>query len=128
MGVEGQSEWSVRELAPQRYLRVICGRKALSRRPASNGVAVSVPDRAGRFRRSGSSPRAKGTGMPGTPEAVTATAHKLARIVYHLLFTKSAYDNRSSYAAISHEDTRDEIRFRKQAANLGYMLSPIPEV
>jgi hypothetical protein len=29
----------------------------------------------------------------GAPQAITATAHKLARIVYHLLTTGQAYDS-----------------------------------
>ncbi|MGA9392330.1 MAG: IS110 family transposase, partial [Candidatus Sulfotelmatobacter sp.] len=63
----------------------------------------------------------------GAPAAVTATAHKLARIVYHLLSTKKPY----SESVLAHCDhlanKRAEIRLRKQAANLGYQLTPIPE-
>ena len=36
----------------------------------------------------------------GKPQAITATAHKLARIVYHLLRTKEAYDEPSFTAAM----------------------------
>lgn len=36
----------------------------------------------------------------GKPQAITATAHKLARIVYHLLSTKEAYDEPSFTAAM----------------------------
>ena len=52
----------------------------------------------------------------GAPAAVTATAHKLARIVYHLLSTKEPY----SESVLAHCDhlanKRAEIRLRKQAA------------
>jgi transposase len=64
----------------------------------------------------------------GAPEAVTATAHKLARIVYHLLSTKQPYDEFVFARCDRQENTRAEMRLRKQAANLGYILSPIPEL
>ena len=63
----------------------------------------------------------------GGPEAITATAHKLARIVYHLLSTKQPYNESLLIQCDRQEGTRAEMRLRKQAANLGYMLSPIPE-
>ena len=52
----------------------------------------------------------------GRPQAITATAHKLARIVYHLLGTKEAYNE--SVFHKSEEDTlrRTECRLRKQVA------------
>jgi transposase len=60
----------------------------------------------------------------GAPKAITAAAHKLARIVYHLLTTRQEYDE-SIFA-------RDEERYRqrrarrleKEAAALGYSLVP----
>lgn len=64
----------------------------------------------------------------GAPEATTATAHKLARIVYHLLSTKQPYDESLLVRCDRQENTRAEMRLRKQAANLGYMLSPMPEL
>jgi hypothetical protein len=64
----------------------------------------------------------------GAPEAITATAHKLARIVYHLLSTKQPYDESVLLRCDRNENTRAELRLRKQAANLGFMLSPIPEM
>jgi transposase len=64
----------------------------------------------------------------GGPEPVTATAHKLARIVYHLLSTKQPYNESLLVQCDRQESTRAEMRLRKQAANLGYMLSPIPEI
>lgn len=64
----------------------------------------------------------------GGAEAVTATAHKLARIVYHLLSTKQPYNESLLVQCDRQESTRAEMRLRKQAANLGYMLSPIPEI
>lgn len=63
----------------------------------------------------------------GGPEAVTATAHKLARIVYHMLSTKEPYSEQvlATYDRLANK--RAEIRLRTQAANLGYQLTPISE-
>jgi hypothetical protein len=64
----------------------------------------------------------------GAPEAVTATAHKLARIVYHLLSTKQPYSESALVKCDQQANVRAEMRLRKQAANLGYNLTPIPEL
>jgi transposase len=64
----------------------------------------------------------------GAPEAVTATAHKLARIVYHLLSTKQPYSESVLVNCDQQANVRAEMRLRKQAANLGYTLTPIPEL
>jgi transposase len=63
----------------------------------------------------------------GGPEAVTATAHKLARIVYHMLSTKEPYSEEVLVACDHLASKRAETRLRRQAANLGYQLTPIPE-
>jgi len=61
----------------------------------------------------------------GAPEAVTAAAHKLARIVYHLLSTKQSY--KESHFAQAEEEAfrRKEAFLRKQAQMLGYQMVPI---
>jgi hypothetical protein len=64
----------------------------------------------------------------GAPEAVTATAHKLARIVYHLLSTKQPYSESVLAKCDQQTNVRAEMRLRKQAANFGYTLTPIPEL
>jgi transposase len=64
----------------------------------------------------------------GAPEAVTATAHKLARIVYHLLSTKQQYSESVLVKCDQQANVGAEMRLRKQAANFGYMLTPIPEL
>jgi transposase len=62
----------------------------------------------------------------GKPQAVTATAHKLARIIYHLLKTREPY-NESVFQRCEEETLRRmEARLRKQAAQLGYQLTPDP--
>jgi transposase len=58
------------------------------------------------------------------PQAITATAHKLARIVYHLLSTKESY-NESVFKRCDEETLRRaEFRLRKQAAQLGFRVTP----
>jgi len=64
----------------------------------------------------------------GAPEAVTATAHKLARIVYHLLSTRQPYAEAVLVQSDQQENTRAERRLRRQAANLGFQLMPAPEL
>jgi hypothetical protein len=61
----------------------------------------------------------------GAPKAITATAHKLARIVYHLLTTREPYAE--SHLA-KHEDLyrkRLESRLHAQARTLGFQLVPV---
>ena len=60
----------------------------------------------------------------GPPQAVTATAHKLARIVYHLLTTGQAYDE-SIFAKDAERYTKHvERRLKAQARALGFQLVP----
>ncbi len=61
----------------------------------------------------------------GAPKAITATAHKLARIVFHLLRTGEAYDE--SVFAVEEQRcrVRTENRLRRQARQLGYDLVPL---
>ena len=55
----------------------------------------------------------------GTPAAVTATAHKLARILFHLITTRQAFDE-SVFAQIE-ERARDRqlLHLQKKAASFG---------
>jgi transposase len=62
----------------------------------------------------------------GPPQAITATAHKLARIIYHLLTTRTAYDEGVFAKEELKQALRHENRLRKQAKNLGFQLVPIP--
>ena len=63
----------------------------------------------------------------GAPKAITATAHKLARIVYHLLTTRQPYDESRLAAAESDHRRRTESRLRTQARALGFQLVPVTE-
>lgn len=61
----------------------------------------------------------------GTPKAITAAAHKLARVVYHLLTTGQAY-NESIFAEQENKHrVQIEARLRRQARELGFDLAPI---
>lgn len=60
----------------------------------------------------------------GRPQAITATAHKLARIVYHLLTTKEPYNESVFQRCEEQTRKRSEYRLRKQAAQLGFQLIP----
>ena len=60
----------------------------------------------------------------GTPEATTAIAHKLARIIYHLITHRVAYDDSILAAAERQDRRRFERRLRRQAHALGYELVP----
>ena len=60
----------------------------------------------------------------GRPQAITATAHKLARIVYHLLGTKEAYNEKVFHKCEADTIRRAESRLRRQAAQLGFQIIP----
>ena len=63
----------------------------------------------------------------GAPQAVTATAHKLARIVYHMLTTKEPYCESVFIKYDEQAQLRAELRLRTQAAKLGFQLTPAPQ-
>ena len=61
----------------------------------------------------------------GPVKAITAAAHKLARIIYRMVTTGDAYNE----SALAKQDTkrrrRQTINLRKQASALGFQLVPI---
>lgn len=61
----------------------------------------------------------------GAPQAITAAAHKLARILYHLLTTGDAYDESVFAREQLKQNFRLHKRLSKQAQNLGFQLIPI---
>ena len=63
----------------------------------------------------------------GAAEAVTAVAHKLARVLYHVLRTKEAYNETVFLRHDQEAIKRAEDRLRKQAAKLGFQLTPTQE-
>jgi transposase len=58
----------------------------------------------------------------GGPKAVTATAHKLARVVYHLLTTRQSYHESIFVQFEAINQLRTEARLRRQARSLGFDL------
>jgi transposase len=60
----------------------------------------------------------------GAPKAITATAHKLARIVYHLLKTRQPYDESVFAAAEARHQERRLRHLQREAAALGFNLAP----
>ena len=58
----------------------------------------------------------------GAPKAITATAHKLVRIVYHMVTTGHAYDETICAQNELQNRQRLEARLRKQARELGLQV------
>jgi transposase len=61
----------------------------------------------------------------GGPAAVTATAHKLARIFFHLVVTKEAYDESIFAREEERHRARHLQRVQQQAKKLGFNLTPM---
>jgi transposase len=60
----------------------------------------------------------------GTPAAITAAAHKLARVLYHLITTRQPYDE-SIFAVIEQRaHQRQFLMLKKRATALGFELRP----
>ena len=60
----------------------------------------------------------------GTAQAITATAHKIARILYHVLLTKQPYAETVFHQCDEQAKQRAEMRLRKLAAHLGFQTIP----
>ena len=60
----------------------------------------------------------------GTPQAITDTAHKMARIIHHLVTRHELYDDRILLGQQHHDRKRHERRLRNQARVLGFNLIP----
>jgi transposase len=64
----------------------------------------------------------------GTPKAMTAAAHKLARIVYHMITLRQEYDVTVFQDQERRTQDRKKTRLRAQAKELGFQLVPIESV
>jgi transposase len=62
----------------------------------------------------------------GAPRAMTATAHKLARVVFHLLSTRQPYEKSKFAVQEMHHRARLTSRLKRQAEQLGFVLNPKP--
>jgi transposase len=60
----------------------------------------------------------------GAPKAITSTAHKLARIIYHMVTTRQAYDETICVQNEMQNRQRLEARLRKQARDLRLEIIP----
>jgi hypothetical protein len=58
----------------------------------------------------------------GAPSAITAVAHKLARIVYHLIKTQQEYDSTVFHDQERRTQDRKRRRLHAQAKELGFQL------
>ena len=61
----------------------------------------------------------------GAPKAITAAAHKLARIVYQILSTRQAYDESIFAKSEQVARLRTEAKLKAQAKALGFQLVPV---
>ncbi len=64
----------------------------------------------------------------GGPKAVTATAHKLARIIYHLITTGQAYDETTFAQQQARYRKYQEAKLQGKARELGFQLVPLAVV
>jgi predicted nucleotidyltransferase len=62
----------------------------------------------------------------GGEQANVATAHKLARIIYHLLKHRQPYQQVSAKEYDQQQSDRHLKSLQRQAAQLGYGLTPLP--
>jgi hypothetical protein len=61
----------------------------------------------------------------GTPKAMTATAHKLARIVYHMVTSQQPYDTTIFQEQEERRTLQKSLRLRTLARDLGFQLVPV---
>jgi transposase len=62
----------------------------------------------------------------GPQQAIVATAHKIARVVYHLLKTGEPYEEASAEGYEQKRQERELKQLRRRAQQLGYTLAPVP--
>jgi hypothetical protein len=63
----------------------------------------------------------------GPQQAIVATAHKIARVVYHLLTTREAYQEEHAAEYEQKQRERELKHLQRRAQKLGYTLAPVPE-
>ena len=61
----------------------------------------------------------------GAPKAITAAAHKLARIIFHLVTTRQEFDDTRFAADQLRYIKRQESKLRTKAHALGFQLTPL---
>jgi transposase len=63
----------------------------------------------------------------GAPKAITAAAHKLARIIFHLVTTAQEFDDSQFAADQMRYQKRQEAKLRAKAKTLGFQLIPLEQ-
>jgi hypothetical protein len=63
----------------------------------------------------------------GAPKAITAAAHKLARIIFHLVTTRQEFDDSRFAADQLRYQKRQEIKLRARAKAMGFELIPLEQ-
>jgi transposase len=63
----------------------------------------------------------------GAPKAITAAAHKLARIIFHLVSIRQEFDDSRFAADQVRNQKRQEIKLRARAKAMGFELVPLPQ-
>jgi transposase len=61
----------------------------------------------------------------GAPKAITATAHKLARIIFHLVTSRQEFDDSHFAADQLRNQKRQEAKLRAKARAFGFQLIPL---
>jgi transposase len=64
-------------------------------------------------------------GRLGKAEGLTATAHKLARIIYAMILHQTSYDENNAFKTTQASASRQRKRLEKHAASLGLQLTPL---
>jgi hypothetical protein len=93
-----------------------CAERAAANPSAGANRGLSAGDRR--------SPRADFLNI-AVPKALTATAYKLARVVYALMRHGVGYVKRSQEASAEHTRAKVEKQFRRRAKELGYEVKKV---
>jgi transposase len=64
----------------------------------------------------------------GAPKAITAAAHKLARIIFHLITTGQEFDESRFAADQLRYQKKQEVKLRAKAKAMGFVLIPLDAV
>lgn len=62
----------------------------------------------------------------GAPKAITAVAHKIARIIYAMLTTRTPYDETKMAQEETKHEQRELAKLTSKAKRMGFQLQPIP--
>lgn len=63
----------------------------------------------------------------GAPKAITAAAHKIARIIFHLISTRQEFDDSRFAADQLRYQKRQEFKLRAKAKSMGFELVPLKQ-